>query len=307
MKDQAVQDPPDQGDVPLHPCPNCGFDASGHYCANCGQQTHLHKDTFWGLISHFVAHYFHYDSKFWRTLSALVTAPGKLTVAYQQKKRQSYIPPISLYIFVSIVFFLLLPMFQQSLFSVKYGDAKQQKVEEAKPDSIKDVSIQKLLQEDAKKNGREINAAEKYTSEVGDDLLSELRENPKEFKERLMHSFPKIFFFMIPVLAGLLKLFLIRQKKYYFVDHAVFALHMHSFVFIICIIPLINPFDSLQTNLSNIALIACILYYIIAIHRVYKSGWIKSTIIGLSTAALYFIALLLVTLLDLWLLFSLQR
>ena len=110
---------------------------------------------------------------------------------------------------------------------------------------------------------------------------------------------------MIPLLAALLRLFLIRQKQFYFVDHAVFALHIHSFVFILCLIGLINPFPHLQSPISNFTLLICFVYYVIAIHRVYKSGWVGSLLIGLGTAALYFIALLLLIVLGLWLLFAL--
>jgi hypothetical protein len=88
-------------------CPNCSSEASGNFCSQCGQETHLHKETFAGLVAHFFAHYFHYDSKFWMTLKALWFSPGKLTIAYWNKQRMRYIPPISLYIFVSAVFFLV--------------------------------------------------------------------------------------------------------------------------------------------------------------------------------------------------------
>jgi len=88
-------------------CPNCGSVASGNYCPQCGQETHLHKDTFLGMIAHFVEHYFHYDSKFWKTLKTLLFYPGKLTLEYRAKRRQRYISPISLYIFVTVIFFLI--------------------------------------------------------------------------------------------------------------------------------------------------------------------------------------------------------
>src|ERR1044072_8511954 len=104
-------------------CPNCGFKASHNYCAQCGQETHLHKDTFWGLVMHFIGHYFHYDSKFWKTVKALLTKPGKLTVAYWNKQRMRYIPPVSLYIFLSAVFFLILYLTGAS-HKALYKDAK---------------------------------------------------------------------------------------------------------------------------------------------------------------------------------------
>ncbi|RYY20354.1 MAG: DUF3667 domain-containing protein, partial [Chitinophagaceae bacterium] len=89
-------------------CPNCGFQAERNFCAECGQATHLHKETFVGLVLHFIAHYFHFESKFWVTVKHLISRPGSLTLAYINKKRASFIPPISLYIFISAVFFLLM-------------------------------------------------------------------------------------------------------------------------------------------------------------------------------------------------------
>ena len=297
------QQPVSEGDLsaPLNSqvCPNCGFTASGNYCSNCGQQTRLHKDTFWGLIRHFTAHYFHYDSKFWRTLKALVVSPGKLTVAYQHKKRQSYIAPISLYIFISIVFFLLLPIFQQEF--IRVNDTPETTVTQTRR-ALQKPSIEKTAEAEAAKQGRELNKGRRLIARTGDGLLTDLSKNPLEFKERLFHAIPKVFFFMIPLLAALLKLFLIRQKQFYFVDHAVFALHIHSFVFILCLVGLINPFGHIQYIVSDILLIVCLFYYILAIHRVYKSGWIKSVLVGLGSAALYFFSLLLVVLIVLWIL-----
>src|SRR5690349_6105601 len=94
-------------------CPNCGYHADRNYCAQCGQPTHLHEESFWGMVMHFVGHYFHYDSKFWKTLVTLWFKPGVLTQAYLQKQRMRFIPPISLYIFITAVFFLV-------MFSVKH-------------------------------------------------------------------------------------------------------------------------------------------------------------------------------------------
>jgi hypothetical protein len=86
-------------------CPNCGYPAVDNYCAQCGQENHLHKDTFGALIMHFAGHYLHYDSKFWQTLNTLWFKPGLLTTAYWEEKRMRYIPPMSLYIFVSFIYF----------------------------------------------------------------------------------------------------------------------------------------------------------------------------------------------------------
>ncbi|MGY0036271.1 DUF3667 domain-containing protein [Pedobacter sp. NJ-S-72] len=90
-------------------CLNCGSHVEKHYCSQCGQPNLELKEPFWGFISHSIGHYFHFDSKFFHTLIPLLTKPGQLTLDYLAGKRARYIHPVSLYIFVSIVYFLIVP------------------------------------------------------------------------------------------------------------------------------------------------------------------------------------------------------
>lgn len=90
-------------------CLNCGHLVEEHYCSHCGQPNLELKEPFWGFIGHSVGHYFHFDSKFFSTLVPLLTKPGQLTLDYIAGKRARYIHPVSLYIFVSIVYFLIVP------------------------------------------------------------------------------------------------------------------------------------------------------------------------------------------------------
>ncbi|TCD04247.1 DUF3667 domain-containing protein [Pedobacter frigidisoli] len=90
-----------------HNCLNCGAQVEKHYCSNCGQPNLELKESFWGFISHSIAHYFHFDNKFFQTLSPLLTKPGQVTLDYLAGKRARYINPVSMYIFVSIIYFLV--------------------------------------------------------------------------------------------------------------------------------------------------------------------------------------------------------
>ncbi|MBB6270863.1 hypothetical protein HDF26_001290 [Pedobacter cryoconitis] len=90
-------------------CLNCGYTVEKNYCTQCGQPNLELKEPFWGFISHSIGHYFHFDSKFFHTLIPLLTKPGQLTLDYLAGKRARYIHPVSLYIFVSIVYFLIVP------------------------------------------------------------------------------------------------------------------------------------------------------------------------------------------------------
>jgi len=90
-----------------HDCLNCGSHVESHYCSSCGQPNLELKESFWGFISHSIAHYFHFDNKFFQTLTPLLSKPGKVTLDYLAGKRARYINPVSMYIFVSIVYFLV--------------------------------------------------------------------------------------------------------------------------------------------------------------------------------------------------------
>lgn len=283
-------------------CPNCQHLASENFCPNCGQATHLHKDTFLGLITHFVAHYFHYDSKFWLTLKALITRPGKLTLAYQQKKRQRYIPPISLYIFVSITFFLLFSLTSHSIVNIQ--GTPQEDIHAPSDKAIFDkTDPTKKMLDKAKKENREPSILEKFNARIGEGALRQVRQSPEGFKEKLFHTFPKVFFFMIPVLALILKLFFWKSKTMLFVDHAVFALHVHSFIFIIALLGVLNPFKTLEDPLVYFTFGASLIYLIIAIKNVYGRQWRSAIVLGILTTALYLVLLFVAMIADIILLF----
>ncbi|PYF76899.1 DUF3667 domain-containing protein [Pedobacter nutrimenti] len=93
-----------------HNCLNCGQHVEKHYCSNCGQPNLELKENFWQFISHSIAHYFHFDNKFFQTLKPLLIEPGQVTLDYLAGKRARYINPVSMYIFVSIVYFIVVPI-----------------------------------------------------------------------------------------------------------------------------------------------------------------------------------------------------
>lgn len=53
-----------------------------------------------------------------------------------------------------------------------------------------------------------------------------------DFVNSLLHHFPQILFISLPLVALLLKLLYIRRKQFYYVAHAIFAIHFYIFVFI---------------------------------------------------------------------------
>jgi hypothetical protein len=93
----------------LKKCPNCSETVSKtfQFCPNCGQETKLDQSV-GSLLTHFLNDYFTFDSKIIRSVLPLITKPAYLTIEYLRGRRVQYIAPLRLFIFLSLIFFLLL-------------------------------------------------------------------------------------------------------------------------------------------------------------------------------------------------------
>jgi hypothetical protein len=89
-------------------CANCGTDLQGKFCHACGQENLELRENFGHMMNHAISDYFHFDHQFFHTLKPLLFKPGKLTNEYMAGKRVQYLHPVKMYIFISLVYFLLL-------------------------------------------------------------------------------------------------------------------------------------------------------------------------------------------------------
>ncbi|WKZ67640.1 MAG: DUF3667 domain-containing protein [Flavobacteriales bacterium] len=90
-------------------CPNCGsvMAPDAGYCSTCGQAA-VGDNTFGHFLHQFLGDYFTFDSKITRSLRPLLFKPGELTLEYIRGRRQRYVPPLRLFIFLSVLFFLVM-------------------------------------------------------------------------------------------------------------------------------------------------------------------------------------------------------
>ncbi len=238
-------------------CLNCGAlrETNFKFCPECGQEF-LQKQTLSVLFSQFLNDYFTFDSKIGRSILPLITRPGFLTLEYLRGKRVHYIPPLRLFIFLSIIFFILLGL---SSPSVEFADE----------------------------------------SSISDQFWDQY------FESRL----PKLFFILLPVFAGILRL-LFNRKKYSWLSHFLFALHFHSSLFLLGIVyfllsKLFILVGLIELNSYVLGLFSLYLFYYLAksLHHVYHQTWLKVTwklsvlillyLISLTVSSLALLAILL--------------
>jgi len=88
-------------------CLNCGTELMGPFCYYCGQPDKNLMRFFPALLRDLLEDVVDFDSRFMRTLKPLLFHPGKLTRDYLDGRRFRYVPPMRLYIFSSVIFFIL--------------------------------------------------------------------------------------------------------------------------------------------------------------------------------------------------------
>ena len=90
-------------------CQNCGheLDISDRFCPNCAQINSTKKLTLRDFLDEFLNSVINYDSKLWKTFSALLLRPGQITADYISGKRISYTNPFRFLLSLAIVYFLI--------------------------------------------------------------------------------------------------------------------------------------------------------------------------------------------------------
>lgn len=292
-------------------CSNCQYKFEGidNFCPNCGQENHSHHAPFKHIIIEFIESLTHFDTKFFNTLKTLVFRPGLLSKDYNEDKRARYVPPVRLYIFLSFVFFFLLSIFSKGTDEIPIKDNA------GKIDYGPKVSIigRKQLQDS-------IIVALEYrkdlTTATVDSIIKArmpeggwfetifIRQNVRTqlglvTAEDINHTFLKnigiVIFILMPIFAIILEILYIRRKRLY-IEHLIFSVHFHAFIFISLIVALLLYQFTHEVEWSAYLLIIIPFYSTFALKRVYENPWaktiVKSVLLTLSYGLCISIAML---------------
>jgi hypothetical protein len=243
-------------------CLNCGTEVTKKFCPECGQENLETRENFFHLVGHFISDYFHFDSKFFRSLIPLFIKPGFLTKEYWQGRRVHYIHPLRLFFFITIIF-----MISASVFYKNFGDRFKGAFMESK------FAVADTL-------GKKMTEAQKIQA------VKRSNEKDARMKAKLMKGFDDFFkvikyatFFLLPIYALVFKI-LYRRRGSYYVDHLVYTVHLQSFAYILLSIVMLLPFvipDSFK-YLGTIILISLFVYIGISLRFLYKQVWWKTVI-----------------------------
>ncbi len=110
-----------------------------------------------------------------------------------------------------------------------------------------------------------------------------LRE-PRVFNQVLNTWLPRLMIFLVPLMAFLLAILYARKKRLkrpvYFVDHLVFSLHFHAFIFFLMLLLVLKAeYLGDLTNGEGSALfffLAVCFYLFVGMKRIYEQGYIKT-------------------------------
>lgn len=217
-------------------CENCGYIVDKSYCSQCGQKNVETRQTFGALVAHFIEDFTHYDGAFWKTIKYLLFYPGRLTKEYLSGKRQKFVPPVKLYIFISFVTFFIAvssiddegPDLSQDNTEAIAQERYHLTINNKKIYTPQQLdSVHKTLPEDEKFNAFEL-WFEKKQLEKGRQL-GEIDSSERGFLKEFVPLLPKVLFIYLPIFAFWLWVFH-GKTRWYFFDHGIFTLHFYSFL-----------------------------------------------------------------------------
>lgn len=291
----------------MESCDNCGAPLTGAYCSTCGQRVLHHGLALGEFLGDAAEVITHADSRFWRTFGPLLVRPGFLTQQYSKGRRASYLPPFRLYLVLSVVFFLVIP-----LTTTGPGDPTKVRAQVSTPAQIH-AALQKELDEttdpeekaELQSQLQNFDAVRKKLAPVveGDGAhscsrLTEAASLPVWFRQRLVdactktqqdqgrglarslvHNLGRAMFVLLPLLAALMMLLYWRPRRHY-VEHLLLLLHNHAFVFLALTVLMIADRFILSNTwaewLSTILSLYMVFYLYQSMRRVYGQRWLTT-------------------------------
>jgi len=266
-------------------CPNCGHALSSedNFCGRCGQENHTHKLPIRHFLLELLSGLFNFDTNLLRTLRDLFWPPGLVIREYNANKRARYVPPLRLYLFTSVLFFIFLSWNTRQVLDPAAS------VVISGSDSVDTSGLTLELENGTISDSSIIvlSSRRHLTNDLLDSTLIASGETPTilmravlrlavgmsgnslrkdEFIQGMLGGFSKLLFILVPFFALLLKLLYRRSGKFYS-EHLVFALYFHTVLFLVLGVALFIG-QLVEIPFVSIILVALPLIYLVTAIRI---------------------------------------
>ena len=242
-------------------CLNCSAPLHGPFCAVCGQRAVPANPTIRELAGDAWQELSGYDGRIMATLRGLLR-PGLLTREYISGRRAHYLPPVRLYLIVSVLYFVVAASAPNLGGRAPAGPAGL-RITVDNQDGM-------ALSDDER---AEMRAQLDDSPWVLRPMLRAMLEDPAGFRLRVFTVMPRVFFALLPVFAAIVALFY-RQRT--FPASLVFAVHLHAFAFIAFALTEALKFsgsEPLVLTVSGVIAIAFAVYALQSLRAVFGGGW----------------------------------
>jgi len=250
-------------------CANCGAPVASKYCGECGQRGVDLAHPFGHFIHDAVEDLAHADSRLWRTLFALVAWPGYLTREYLDGRRARYLPPVRLYLVLSVAFFLVaglgrprVEVITMSGTNVHAAVLPAAQAGQACGNVEIGYPLSRIL------DPQRVRAACQQMQ----------RDGGRSLREATLHNVPRAMFIFLPLIALLMKLLYRRPARFY-LEHLLFLIHNHAFVFLLfalCALVALTLGSSAGHLIRQAAVLYAAWYLYRAMRRVYRESRLRT-------------------------------
>lgn len=235
-----------KADLSGQACRNCGEIVEGRYCHACGQLAASFHRPIWSIIAETLGDTLALDGRLSRTIPMILFRPGRLTKRYTSGKRARYVPPFRLFLLASLLFFFTVFAFVgnarwfQELNLSSGNQGTSERVEGQTDSSLfdEDGRIDRDLAKEAIGDGEPLPEDAEAFSDQAFDII----DDPRLLLAGLEKWAPRFSLLLVPSTIFSLALLHFWRRRIYIYDHAIHALHLHSWFYLTgTVVLLITP------------------------------------------------------------------
>lgn len=290
---------------PLTHCENCGTALVGPFCAQCGQPAIDYRRSLGSLLTDAADAFFNFDARFFQSFELLLVKPWRLTNEFVEGKRARHVHPLRVYLIASVIFFLVINFLSKDTHLQTKQSPEEKKFSLAStaptPDPLvvpspapgfslgvtapssptaapSPIRSEFVMQFDGEENSSGFGG---WLERRAKEKIGPTGDRGDLFLKTLIQNLAPMVLCCIPLFALVLKILYLFKRRYY-IEHLVFALHTHAFVFLSTVI-IIGIGFLLALKNTALTAIACtflgtavLVQLLVAIRLVYRQNWLAT-------------------------------